>query len=65
VLSYITEAETSITAGNTTDASDKLGLAVAELSNLIGEISSDNGRHTDTHAQPPFQVLRKQVLAIF
>ena len=50
MLSYITEAETSITAGNTTDASDKLGLAVAELSNLIGEISSDNGRHTDTHA---------------
>ncbi len=48
VLSYITEAETSITAGNTTDASDKLGLAVAELSNLIGEITSDNGRHTDT-----------------
>jgi hypothetical protein len=49
VLSYITEAETSITAGNTTDASDKLGLAVAELSNLIGEITSDDGRYNDTH----------------
>ena len=49
VMSYITEAETSITAGNTTDASDKLGLAIAELSNLIGEISSDDGRHNDTH----------------
>ena len=31
VMSYITEAETSITSGNTTDASDKLGLAVARV----------------------------------
>jgi hypothetical protein len=49
VMSYITQAETSIAAGNATDASDKLGLAIAELSNLIGEITSDNGRHNDTH----------------
>jgi hypothetical protein len=49
VLSYITQAETSISAGNSTDASDKLGLAIAELSNLIGEISSDDGRYNDTH----------------
>lgn len=49
VMSYITEAETSIAGGNTTGASDQLGLAIAELSNLIGEITSDNGRHTDTH----------------
>jgi hypothetical protein len=49
VLSYITQAETSITAGNTTDASDKLGLAIGEISNLIGEITSDNGRYNDTH----------------
>ena len=49
VLSYITEDETSIAGGNTTGASDQLGLAIAELSNLRGEITSDNGRHTDTH----------------
>ena len=49
VLSYITQAETSITAGNNTDASDKLGLAIGEISNLIGEITSDNGRYNDTH----------------
>ena len=49
VMSYITQAETSIAGGNTTGASDQLGLAIAELSNLIGEITSDNGRHTDTH----------------
>lgn len=48
-IDCITGAETSIAADNTTNASDKLGLAVAELSNLIGEITSDDGRHTDTH----------------
>jgi hypothetical protein len=50
VMSYITQAEISITAGNTTDASDKLGLAIGELSNLMGEITSDNGRYNDTHS---------------
>jgi hypothetical protein len=49
VLSYITQADTSIAAGNTTDASDKLGVAIGELSNLIGEITSDNGKYNDTH----------------
>lgn len=49
ISSNITQAETSIAAGNTTDATDKLGVAIAELSNLIGEISSDNGKYNDTH----------------
>ena len=49
VTSYLGQAESAVTAGNVTEASDNLGLAIAEMSNLLGEITSDNGRHTDTH----------------
>lgn len=49
VTSYLGQAESAVTAGNTTEASDKLGLAIAEMTNLLGEITSDNGRHNDTH----------------
>jgi hypothetical protein len=49
VMSYITQAESAVASGNTTAASDRLGQAIAELSTLIGIITSEDGRHTDTH----------------
>jgi hypothetical protein len=49
VTSYLGQAESAVTAGNTTEASDKIGLAIAEMSNLLGEIIGDNGRYNDTH----------------
>jgi hypothetical protein len=49
VTSYLGQAESAVTAGNTTEASDKIGLAIAEISNLLGEITADNGRYNDTH----------------
>jgi long-subunit fatty acid transport protein len=49
VMSYITQAESALATGNSTAASDRLGQAIAELSTLIGIITSGEGRHTDTH----------------